>query len=324
MRFHIIGCGSIGQRHITNLLSLGQHVTAYDSNHTLAKNISKKFKIEQTDSIIPSNVDCVCVCTPPSSHIDLAKKAVEKKSHVFIEKPLSDSKNDIKKISRLTNKTKSKIFVGYSFRFETGLQKVRKLLSEKKIGKVISFDAYEGWYLPLWRPWQDHTKSYTGSKKLGGGIILDGSHELNYLLWMGGDVKQVFGYYSSIPSLKVKTEGIAEILLKFKSKAIGRIHLDFVNPKYNRHCEILGENGSIRWNFETKKIEIQKAGQSKFKTIRYGTDNNQMYVDEMKYVLSCISGKKKNTLITFDDAKRTLDISLAIKKSGIVERAVSV
>jgi predicted dehydrogenase len=321
LKFHIIGCGSIGQRHIINLLNLKQIVTIYDTNNNLAKKVSKQLGVQITDSPIPQNTDCVCVCTPPSSHINLAKKAINKNFHVFIEKPIS---NSIKNLAQFSNKTKSKIFVGYSFRFDKGLNQVKKLIDDNKIGKIISFDAYEGWHLSLWRSWQDYTKSYTGSKKLGGGIILDGSHELNYLLWLGGDITQVFSFYSVIPSLKVKTEGLAEILLKFKSKAIGRIHLDFINPRYNRHCEIIGDRGSIRWYFETKNIEIQKTGSSKYRTIHYGKDNNQMYIDEMKYVISCISKKRKNDIITFDDAKKTLDISLLIKKSGNFGKMISI
>ena len=73
-----------------------------------------------------------------------------------------------------------------------------------------------------------------------------------------------------------------------------------------------------------KKIEIQKVNSIKFKTIKYGIDNNQMYIDELKYVISCILGNKKNNIITFNDAKRTLEISLAIKKSGNIGRAVFV
>lgn len=318
-----MGCGSIGQRHIRNLLSLGHKVSLYDYDVTLAKKISRQLGVKNMSSDVPGDIDCILICTPPASHVKIAKKAILHGCHVFIEKPLSHS-NNTSQLLKFAKKTDSKIFVGYVFRFDKGLQIVKKLLSENKIGKIVSFDSYEGWYLPLWRPWQDHTKSYTGSKKLGGGIILDGSHELNYLLWLGGNIKEVFSYYNSIPSLKVKTEGIAEVLLKFQSNAIGRIHLDFLNPKYNRHCEILGENGSIRWYFETKKIEIQKAGSSKHRTIKYGADNNQMYVDEIKHVISCILGKKKDNLIGLADAQRTLDISLAIKKSGKTKRVVFV
>jgi predicted dehydrogenase len=325
INFLIVGCGSIGQRHINNLLSLGQkNIKIYDTDCALVKKISKKFNVEQLETLDFKNINCTLICTPPSTHLSIAKKALSESSHVFIEKPLSNSLKDINNILKIAKKNSLNIFVGYVFRFDYGLQKIEKLLTQNTFGKIISFDAYEGWYLPNWRAWQDHTKSYTGSKQLGGGIILDGSHELNYILWLVGEIKQIFSYFSSIPSLKVKAEGVAEILLVSKSNSIGRIHLDFINPKYNRHCEILCEKGSIRWNFETKKIEVHKAGSSKFKTIKYGLDNNQMYVDEMKYVISCILGKRKNDLITFNDAKRTLEISLAIKKSGSIGRAVFV
>lgn len=323
MRFHVVGCGSIGQRHIRNLLLLGHEVSLYDADSVLAKKISKQFGIKYTSTDIVDNVDCILVCTPPVSHIQLATKALRKNTNVFIEKPLSNT-NNIAPLLKLAKKSRLKIFVGYSFRFDKGLQTVKKLLSEKKIGKIVSFDAYEGWYLPLWRPWQDHTKSYTGSEKLGGGIVLDGSHEANYLQWLGGNIAEVFSYYSTIPSLGVKAEGLAEVLLRFQSKAIGRIHLDFLNPKYNRHCEILGEKGSIRWYFENKTVEIQKIGSSKHRTIKYGKDNNQMYLDEIKHVVSCISGNKRNNLIDLTSAQKTLEVSLAIKKSGKTRRAVLV
>ena len=325
INFLIVGCGSIGQRHIDNLISLGQkNIKIYDTDCVLAKKISKKFNVIRLETLEFKNVNCTLICTPPNTHVNIAKKALSESSHVFIEKPLDNSLRGINNILKIAKKKSLNIFVGYVFRFDHGLQKIEKLLEQNIIGKIVSFDAYEGWYLPNWRSWQDHTKSYTGSKKLGGGIILDGSHELNYALWLIGEIKQVFSYFNSVPSLKVKAEGIAEILLISKSNSIGRIHLDFVNPKYNRHFEILGEKGSIRWNFTTKKIEIQKVGSTKFKTIKYGVDNNQMYIDEMKYVISCILEKKKNNLITFNYAKRTLEISLAIKKSGNTGRAVFV
>jgi predicted dehydrogenase len=298
INFLIVGCGSIGQRHLKNLLSLDQkNIKIYDSDCVLAKKISKKFNVEQLETLQFKNVNCTLICTPPSTHTSIAKKALSGSSNIFIEKPLDNSLKDINDIIKIAKKKSLNIFVGYVFRFDPGLQKIEKLLEQDSIGKVISFDAYEGWYLP---------------------------NELNYILWLIGEIKQVFSYFNPVPSLKVKAEGIAEILLISKSNSIGRIHLDFINPKYNRHFEILGERGSIRWNFETKKIELQKAGSTKSKTINYGLDNNQMYVDEMKYVISCILGKKKNNLITFNDAKRTLEISLAIKKSGNTGRAVSV
>ena len=322
LKFHVIGCGSIGQRHIKNLLLLKHDVTIYDTNTTLVNKISKKYNLI-IEKKIHENTNCVMICTPPSSHMSIAKIAMKKNIHIFIEKPLSNSVDDLSHFHDLRRSSKSKIFVGYVFRFDKGLQKIKKMLLSDKIGKILSFDAYEGYYLPLWRPWQNYKKSYTSSKKLGGGIILDGSHELNYLLWLGGNVKEIFSYYTKISSLKVHTEGLAEILLKFNSGAIGRIHLDFINPKYTRRCEIIGDKSSVRWDFSTKTIEIQKSGKKNFSKISYGDDNNKMYIDELKYVISCISGKTRNNLISVKDAQLTLLISSAIHKSGKIGCPIS-
>lgn len=322
MKFLIVGCGSIGQRHINNLLRLGVNdLEIHDSNKALLKHIGRKFKIKTLSSLKFNDRDCTLICTPPSNHLELATNAIKNNSHVFIEKPLGNSLKGLTTFSKLAKKKSLNVFVGYVFRFDLGLNKIKELLARKEIGNILSFDAYEGWYLPNWRPWQNYTKSYTSSRRLGGGIILDGSHELNYLQWLGGKINQVFSYYTVIPKLKVKTEGLAEILMTFQSGSIGRIHLDFVNPKYNRHCEIIGDEGSIKWSFEEKTLEILKNNKIRSNKIKYGKDNNEMYVNEMKYVIDCIKGKQ-NTLLNLEDAVKTLEISLAIKKSGKLNRPV--
>ena len=324
MKFLIIGCGSIGQRHLKNLKNMGfSDIEVFDSDRKMMNEISKKFKIKYLDSLNIKDVDCTLICTPPNSHIELAKKSLESNSHVFIEKPLSNSLIGIKNLQKLANKKKLNVFVGYSFRFDEGLKIVEKLLAKNAIGKIFSYDAYEGWHLSNWRPWQKFQNSYTTKRTLGGGMILDGSHELNYLQWFGGNINHVYCMYSKVPKISKEVEGIVEILLKFNSKAIGRIHLDFINPKYNRHCEILGDKGRITWSFENKTIEIQKIGNKKIKKIKYGKDTNQMYIDELKHVVKCIKGEKSKK-ISLEEAIKTLEISLKIKESGNKEKMIRI
>lgn len=324
MKFFVIGCGSIGQRHIKNLKKLGvKDIEIFDSDKKLALDIGRKFKVKTIKNLEFNSANCTLICTPPSSHTELAIKALKNNSHVFIEKPLSNNLENIKKISKIANENSLQVFVGYMFRFDKGLQAIKKLLKSKKIGKVISYDAYEGWYLPNWRPWQDYRKSYTGSEKLGGGIILDSSHELNYLQWLAGNVSEVFCYDKKIPSLGVKSEGLAEILLKFKSKTIGHIHLDFINPNYSRRCEIIGDEGSIKWDFDKKTFQIKMNNQKKSIVKKYGNDTNEMYVEELKHVIDCINKQSKN-LINLESAKNTLMISLNIKKSAKLGKVIKI
>ena len=323
MKILVIGSGSIGQRHIKNLKSLGiKDIQVFDSNKKLLKLVEKKFDIKVQNKLNFDQIDCTLICTPPNSHIKLAKLALENNSNVFIEKPLSNSLKNINIISKIAKKKSLEIFVGYVFRFDKGLIKINEILKKNGIGDIVSFDAYEGWHLSNWRPWQKFEKSYTSSKRMGGGIILDGSHELNYLQWMGGQIDYVFSFYQKIPKMNVETEGISEILTQFNSKVIGRIHLDFINPKYNRHCEILGNKGSINWSYEDLSFDIQKINGKK-RSVKYETDPNKMYIDEMKHVINCINNKESNR-ISLEDAKKTLEISLSIKKSGMQKKVIKI
>ena len=323
MKILVIGSGSIGQRHIKNLKSLGiKNIQVFDDDKKLLKLVEKNFNIKAQNKLNFDQIDCTLICTPPNSHIKLAKLALENNSNVFIEKPLSNSLKDINIISKIAKKKSLKIFVGYVFRFDKGLIKINEILKKNGIGDVVSFDAYEGWHLSNWRPWQKFEKSYTSSKKMGGGIILDGSHELNYLQWMGGQIDYVFSFYQKIPKMNVETEGISEILTQFNSKVIGRIHLDFINPKYNRHCEILGNKGSINWSYEDLSFDIQKINGKK-KSVKYERDPNKMYIDEMKHVINCINNKESNR-ISLEDAKKTLEISLSIKESGNKKKVIKI
>jgi predicted dehydrogenase len=323
LKILVIGSGSIGQRHIKNLKSLGiNNIEVFDNDKKILKSVEKKFKIKSQNKLNFNKIDCTLICTPPNSHTKLTKLALEDNSNVFIEKPLSNSLKDINVISKLAKKKSLKIFVGYVFRFDKGLLKINEFLKKDKIGDVVSYDAYEGWHLSNWRPWQNFEKSYTSSKNMGGGIILDGSHELNYLQWIGGQIDYVFSFYQKIPKMKVETEGISEILTQFNSKAIGRIHLDFINPKYNRHCEILGNDGSINWSYENLSFTIQKIDGTK-KLVKYENDPNRMYVDEMQHVIKCINDEELNR-ISLEDAKKTLAISLSIKESGRQKKAIKI
>jgi len=134
----VIGSGSIGQRHIKNLKLLGiKDIQVFDNDKKLLKLVEKKFKIKAQNELNFDQIDCTLICTPPNSHIKLAKLALEKNSNIFIEKPLSDSLKNIDVISKIAKKKSLKIFVGYVFRFDKGLIKINKIL--KKMELAILF-----------------------------------------------------------------------------------------------------------------------------------------------------------------------------------------
>lgn len=325
MKCLVIGCGSIGERHIKNLknIKVGE-ILATDLDPKRLNLIKEKYGItvfSDMKNAFSKNPDVVFICTPPSSHIEIAYEAIKNNVHVFIEKPISNTLKGVDELIETAKKKNLLVFVGYNFRFHKGIQFVKKMIDEGKIGKILSARAEFGQYLPDWRPWQDYTKSYTAKKDLGGGVILDGSHEIDYMRWFLGDAEYIHCFADKISDLDVETEDVAEILIKFKSGAVCEIHLDFIRPGYSRSCEIIGEKGVIIWNFSEKIVKIYESEKQNWEVVETPVDVNDMYIDEIKHVLNTIQTGKK-PLTNGYDGKKTLQLALAAKESAISHKLV--
>jgi len=325
MRILVIGCGSIGERHIRNLkdLSVGE-IIACDPNQKRVSVVGKKHKIQtytELGQALSRKVDAALVCIPPSAHVSIARKVINCGAHVFIEKPLSHSLKGVDELIDQARRKNLTIMVGYNFRFHPGVTLTKKLLDKGEAGRILSARADVGQYLPDWRPWQDYRLSYTARKRLGGGIILDGSHELDYMRWFLGEVKEVSCFAGKLSRLEVDTEDTAEILLKFKNRAIAGIHLDFVRRDYSRNCEIIGEEGSIVWSYPDRLVRVYSARKKRWRIFKTSDDPNEMYVREAQHFIKCVQGKEK-PIVNGKEGKKTLEIALAAKKSAKEGRIV--
>ena len=315
----VVGCGSIGERHIRNLIDISSHdIIAFDTSKERLNIIKESYNVETCDNIercFECGIDAVIVCTPPSTHLQIAEQAIANGAHVFIEKPISDRLDNLDKLIEKAANNKKIISVGYCFRFSEGLKMVKSFIDSGKLGRILSIKAEFGQYLPDWRPWQNYKQSYTAKKDLGGGIILDGSHEIDYLYWFVGDVKEVFCFADKISDLEVETEDTAEILLRFSNGAIGEIHLDFTQRAYSRNCKIIGEKGTLIWNFGEQKVRLYSADSKKWEIYDVDADVNLMYIEEMKHFLQCID-VLSTPLTDAMQGKRVLEIALAAKESS--------
>jgi predicted dehydrogenase len=322
MKFFVIGCGSIGERHIRNIQTLCPDcsILATDVSADRLSLMQKKYGVIACSTIdegFIQNIDAAIICTPPNSHIAIAMVAIKNKVHVFIEKPMSNSASEVENFLRLAESTNLVTFVGYCFRFHAGLNFVKKILESGELGEILFAEAKYGQYLPDWRPWQDYKQSYTAKKALGGGIVLDGSHEIDYIRWLVGEVKEVFCFASQASDLEVETESVAGILLKFKNGSIGTIHLDFVRRDYSRGCEIICRNGTVQWSYEDNTVRLYRAADKKWQVWNnVVNDSNDMYILEMKHFIECLTTHKQ-PLVTGKEGFETLKIALAAKESTV-------
>ncbi len=324
----IVGLGSIGQRHLANLQSLGiKNFVLVDKDKAKLKKFGQEPKIKIFSSLksaLKERINAGLICTPPNSHLKIAQDLVNRGvEYLFIEKPLSNGLAGVNQFIKKVKKQKTKVLVGYNFRFEPGLNLVKKLLKQKKIGKLLFVRAEGSYYLPSWQPGRDYRKSYTAKKKMGGGIILDGSHEIDYALWLAGksEPNKLVSLAGKLSELEVEAEDTAEILLGFKSGLIMSLHQDFIQRNYSRSCKLVGSQGTIIWDFAQNQVKLFQAKTKKWQTFKIKPNSNQMYLEEMKHFLQVIEGKAK-PLVTLDQGREVLKFALLAKQSAQTNKQI--
>lgn len=323
----VAGCGSIGRRHIRNLQALSiTGLTAYDIDPERLRSAGDEFGIairESLDEALATRPAAVLVCTSTSQHLPIALAAAKQGCHLFIEKPISHSTDGVDEMLRAAAANDRVILVGCNFRFHWGMQQVKTILDNGEIGRVISVRAEFGQYLPDWHPWEDYRTGYSARSELGGGIILDSIHELDYLYWLFGPVAEVFCFAGKMSYLEIDTEDTADISLRFTSGIHGTVHLDYVQRSYERSLKVIGEEGTLIWNFQdnTVKEYLANTGHWEVTAREPAPEVNGMYVAEIEHFLACIRGEA-SPMVDGETGQRILRIALAARESAETGRVV--
>ena len=339
MHFLVIGIGNIGERHIKNLSQLGIDISVYDryadvfqpdsGTPELSHQLNKLEQLVQDYGVSyadPHNFhdpfDAFIICTPPASHTEYIVMGMQHHAHIFVEKPISNSMQYLDWVIQTSRNKGIIVQVGYQFRFHPHLILAKQMLDEGKIGNLISIWAEFGQYLPDWHPNQNYRELYTGKESEGGGIILDSSHEIDYVRWLvGSKVKQVSCSADKLSNLDVDVEDTAEINLQFENGVVGNIHVDFTNKQYTRWCKLMGDKSNIVWDYTRNLLVLEPlSGANKVYAPITGIDP---YLREMEHFITCIENKEK-PIVDATVGTRVLEIALAAKQSSIEGRVVDV
>jgi predicted dehydrogenase len=325
----VIGCGSIGARHLGNLQSLGvTRLSAFDASPDRRAAIRDRFPTVQVAETLEqawaARPELALIAVPTRGHVAAALDAAEHGCHLFIEKPLSDRLDEaLDRLADVVRARKLVTLIGCNLSFQPGLIAARRLLEEGTIGRVVSASADVGQYLPDWHPSEDYRKSYSAKRQLGGGVILDAIHEIDYLSGLFGEVESVACFAGKLSHLEIETEDTAAILLKFAGGMIGEIHMDYVQRAYRRGCRIIGDQGTITWDYVSGEVRWYAAATGRWETSSNPPDwsANSMYVDEMRHLLRCVrSGEPP--VSDMSNGARVLETALAAKASAAAGQVV--
>ena len=326
----IVGLGSIGKRHLRNILAIENtkklEIIIYSKQTKSYLSNYKNIKIFDTlDKCLLEKPDVGFITNETVHHIPIAIKLAKVGLDLFIEKPLSNKISNVKTFSKIIKTKKLITLVGCNLRFHRCINEIKNLIDQKVIGDIISVKVECGTYLPDWHPNEDYSKSYASRDDLGGGVVLTCIHELDYLYWFFGETQEVFSMTGKYSNLKITTSDLSAIILKFKNNIIAEVHLDYFQKPEARSCKLIGTKGTIIWDSlsnEVKIYDFKKAKwKSKLRIKKY--DKNEMYVKELEHFIQCIN-KKKKTINDISQGEYVLKVALGIIKSSKLKKSITV
>jgi predicted dehydrogenase len=330
-RVLIVGLGSIGKRHLRLARNLLPNADIRVLRHLACDSIPEHAngcfsKLAEAIEFAPQ---LAVIASPASFHVNVALPLAWAGVHLLVEKPLSASLEGVSQLIDICNKQNTVLMTGYNLRFLPSLQRFRDMLNERVLGRVLSVRCEIGQYLPSWRPDIDYRQGVSARRELGGGALLELSHELDYMRWIFGEVEWVKAALSRQSSLEIDVEDTAHLILGFTSGADGHqliasVNLDFIRHDTTRLCTAICEKGSLRWNGLTGVVEQFEAGAKGWRELyRHQHQRDDSYLAEWHHFLDCIN---TNTvpLISGEDGSKVLQIIDAARQASDIGNQVQI
>jgi len=324
-RILVVGFGSIGKRHVRILKELYPEIKIIILRHKKCDGFDYDklgiYKcVTSIDDALILQPQAAIVANPATKHLVVAKVLAEFGIHLLIEKPISATSQGVKELIDLCNEKNSILMVAYNFRFSPSLCEFRIQIQKQKIGKLFSIRAEVGQYLPHWRPDSDYRNTVSAKKSLGGGVLLELSHEIDYLLWIFGPIKWLKSHVSKQSDLNIDVEDTANMIIGFEDvlgyELTATLNMDFIRHDSTRNCLIIGEKGSLRWDGLAGKVLYFPEGGEQWEEIySYETERDYTYIEELKYFMSSIESGNK-PIISGEVGLETVLAIEAIHKSS--------
>jgi len=296
-RVVIVGHGSIGKRHLRIVRESLPSAEIMILRHQVASEIPEQANlvsssITEVEDFAPQ---IAVIANPAPFHAKIAEILAKIGCHLLIEKPIATNLSEVKVlIECIRNKPGLICQVGYNLRFLQSLSDFRQLVYQGIVGRPMAARCEIGQYLPDWRPDSDYRLGVSARRDLGGGVLMELSHEIDYLQWLFGEVKWVSAWSGNVSDLEVDVEDSAHLTIAFKStlentEIIASLNMDFVRQDTTRSCTVVCSEGSLRWNGLTGSVEMFKRGEKNWTELfrkSHGCDDS--YYAQFQHFLKCI------------------------------------
>ena len=280
IKFAIVGCGRIAQRHAEHITNFGELTAVCDIVYDKAETLGKEYAVktyQNIDDLLKSETetDVVSICSPNGLHAEHTIKALNAGFHVLCEKPMAINVHDCGRMIQAAEKNNKRLFAIKQNRFNPPVAEVKRLIDNGTLGKIQSvqlscfwnrnFDYYEG--------------SWKGTKDIDGGTLYTQfSHFIDLLYWMIGDVKSAKGIGRNFAHQGViEFEDAGVVILEFHNGAIGTINYTVNSFAGNMEgsLTIFGDKGTVKIGGQyLNELEYQRIENHKIENLPEGNKAN--------------------------------------------------
>ncbi len=326
-RFVIVGFGSIGRRHARNLRTLvpdAEIIAVRRSKSKLNDSLADGIDRVETDldKVLSLELTAAIVATPATRHVEIATSFARQRVAVLVEKPISDQSHGVSELIRVSKETRVPLMVAYPLRFDWTVATLRRTIASGALGRPIWVHMDAGQYLPDWRPGVDYRSSVSSQKSLGGGALLELSHELDYLMWIFGDVREVTARSYTLGDLEIDVEDCVDILLSLDRRVRAHVHLDMLQRSHTRTCKVVCSGGTIECDLVEGHVRQFGPGEKTWRDTWGSQDNNKMYVSLLHHFLQCLRNGRR-PLTTGEEGLRVLQVIEAARESSLQGRTIT-
>ena len=311
----VIGAGSIARRHIRNLRSLGpvRHLAAMTSRarSVAPDSLGADAVWTSLDEALAAAPDRVIVASPAPQHLDHARRFAEAGIPVLIEKPLAHDWSSCLAHAGWLERHAALLSVGYNLRYLESARFMKRLIGQGALNGLSSLHIEVGLYLPDWRPGTDYRTQVSSQRALGGGAILELSHEIDLLFWLMGQPQGVFCRARQSGQLHIDVEDTVDSIFVLRDGASATMHMDFLQRARVRQFSFICADSTLRWDLARDSVARQTADEQQTLFTATSEDRNLGYIAELREFF-----EQGRCAASADEALRVMHAIDAMKRSS--------
>ena len=296
----LAGAGSIGRRHLRLLMERNDvAMCVAEPNPMCQQAVKDEFPqvpmyLSMEEAVRAEGCEAVIIATPHGMHAKMAIQALEMGLHVFCEKPMSDSMEECVQMLKAAQKSDKVFAVGFMFRFDPFVQKVKEVIDSGRIGKIIHYSSRFATYNTLRCSVTRHQEHTPYS------LVMDCIHDSDLIYHFTGRIPD-YAYsvaYKAGDLPLSSPQNFIDTVYRYEDKSMGaHIHFNYVQHPQIHDLQIVGDKGYILGDFMSADVTVgnrETMDTEVFSSTRSGIGNdfNNVYRSEWNEFLRAVRGER--------------------------------